>query len=292
MVVYSIKDLEKLSGVKAHTLRIWEKRYEIIKPKRTETNIRYYLDDDVQKILNIALLNKRGYRISNISKMTLDEIQAKVAELSEVDAQFEDQVDGLILSMLELNESKFNRIINHNIAQRGFEEAMEVVIYPLLDKLSMMWIAGSVKSVHETFVSSIIRRKMIVNIDQIKTQRERNEKVIIYLPEAETHELSLLYLHFVLKKNGFRVLNLGIHTPLIDVLEGQMIFEASYVFTIFNDSFNDTPLQPYIDQMISNLDNVQIIISGYQTIVQNISLHERITPLHGLKDIKTFLSQM
>ena len=203
MVVYSIKDLEKLSGVKAHTLRIWEKRYGIIEPKRTDTNIRYYLDEDVQKILNIALLNKKGYKISKISKMTVAEIKAKVAEISEVDAQFEDQVDGLILSMLELDEAKFNRIIDHNIEQRGFEEAMEVVIYPLLDKLSMMWIAGSVKSVHENFVSSIIRRKMIVCIDKLSNKVKRSDKIMIYLPEGETHELSLLYLHFVLKKRGF-----------------------------------------------------------------------------------------
>lgn len=292
MIVYSIKDLEKLSGVKAHTLRIWEKRYGIIEPKRTETNIRYYLDEDVQKILNIALLNKKGYKISKISKMTTDEIKTKVAEISEVDAQFEDQVDGLILSMLELDEAKFNRIIDHNIEQRGFEEAMEVVIYPLLDKLSMMWIAGSVKSVHENFVSAIIRRKMIVCIDQLSSKVQRSDKIIIYLPEGETHELSLLYLHFVLKKRGFEVLNLGTHVPLIDVVEGHLIFKASYIFTIFNDSFSETPLQPYLDQMKNNLGSAKIIISGYQTISQNLTLNNQITVLHGLKEIRSFLANM
>lgn len=292
MVVYSIKDIEKLSGVKTHTLRVWEKRYGIIEPKRTDTNIRYYLDDDVQKILNIALLKKKGYRISTISKMSMEEVRAKVAELSDVDVEFEDQVDGLILSMLELDESKFSRIINHNIDQRGFEEAMEVVIYPLLDKLSMMWIAGSVKSVHETFVSSIIRRKMIVSIDALKPDLQRDERVIVYLPEGETHELSLLYLHYVLKKNGFSTLNLGGAVPLIDLLEGQAIFKSQYIFTIFNDSFSEAPLQPYVDQLAKNIKEAKIIISGYQTIKQKLSLPPRVTVLHSLRDIKTYLDDM
>lgn len=292
MVVYSIKDIEKLSGVKSHTLRVWEKRYGIIKPKRTATNIRYYLDEDVQKILNIALLKKKGFRISVISKMTKEELRSKVAELTEVDTQFEDQVDGLILSMLDLDESKFSRIINHNVSQRGFEEAMEVVIYPLLDKLSMMWIAGSVKSVHETFVSNIIRRKMIVSIDQLTPEIERSERVLTYLPEGETHELTLLYLHYVLKKNGFKVLNLGGHIPLIDLLEAQYIFKPNYIFTIFNDSFSEAPLQPYIDQLSRNMEDTKIIISGYQTIKQKLSLPSAVTVLQSLKEIKSYLDKM
>ncbi len=292
MVVYSIKDIEKLSGVKSHTLRVWEKRYGIIKPSRTPTNIRYYLDADVQKILNIALLKKKGFRISVISKMSSEELRSKVAELTEVDTQFEDQVDGLILSMLELDESKFSRIINHNVNQRGFEEAMDVVIYPLLDKLSMMWIAGSVKSVHETFVSNIIRRMMIVSIDQLTPKVERTERVLTYLPEGESHELTLLYLHYVLKKNGFKVLNLGGKVPLIDLLEGQYIFKSDYIFTIFNDSFSDAPLQPYIDQLDRNIDDTKIIISGYQTIKQKLSLPSSVTVLQSLKEIKSYLDEM
>lgn len=292
MVVYSIRDIEKLSGVKSHTLRVWEKRYGVIKPKRTSTNIRYYVDEDVQKILNIALLKKKGYRISIISEMSTEELRAKVAELTEVDMQFEDQVDGLILSMLDLDEAKFSRIINHNVQQRGFEEAMDVVIYPLLDKLSMMWIAGSVKSVHETFVSSIIRRKMVVSVDQLKPTKERSERVIIYLPEGETHELTLLYLHYILKKNGYKILNLGGQIPLIDLLEGQQIFKANKIFTIFNDSFSEAPLQPYIDHLTKNLDRVEIIISGYQTTKQNLTLPPTVSVLQSLREIKKYLESM
>jgi len=169
MVAYSIKDLENLSGVKAHTLRIWEKRYGIIQPRRTETNIRYYKDADLQKILNITLLNRKGYKISKIAEMTADQIRQIVAELTEVGIAFEDQIDAMMLSMFELDETKFNIILDHQIQSKGFEETMHHVVYPLLDKLSMMWVAGSVKGVHENFVSNIIRKKTIVEIDKLSS---------------------------------------------------------------------------------------------------------------------------
>ena len=161
MIAYSIKDLESLSGVKAHTLRIWEKRYGIIQPNRTETNIRYYKDEDLQKILNISLLNRLGFKISKIATMQADQIRQKVAEINEVGSIFEDQLDAMMLSMFELDETKFNLLLDHQISSKGFEETMNTVVYPLLDKLSTMWLAGSVKAVHENFVNNIIRRKTI-----------------------------------------------------------------------------------------------------------------------------------
>ena len=131
MVAYSIKDLESLSGVKAHTLRIWEKRYGIIKPSRTDTNIRYYMDGDLQKILNITVLNRKGYKISKIAGMPNDEIRQKVAELNDVGVVFEDQLDAMMLSMFELDETKFNIILDHQISSKGFEETMNDIVYPL-----------------------------------------------------------------------------------------------------------------------------------------------------------------
>ncbi|MEL6124360.1 MAG: MerR family transcriptional regulator, partial [Bacteroidota bacterium] len=130
MVIYSIKDLEKLSGVKAHTLRIWERRYEILKPKRTPTNIRYYMDEDLKHILNVALLNRNGFKISKIAKMGAEEIQKHVAEITDIDESFEGQLDTLTISLLELDEEKFVKLLNKNIEQHGFKEAMLDVIYP------------------------------------------------------------------------------------------------------------------------------------------------------------------
>lgn len=290
MVGYSIKDLENLSGLKAHTLRIWEKRYGIINPRRTETNIRYYEDEDLQKVLNISLLNRKGYKISKIAGMSGEELKKKVAELTEVGSEFQDQLDSMMMSVFDLNESKFNIILDHQIQANGFEHTMNDIVYPLLDKLSTMWIAGSIKGVHESFVINIIKRKIIVAIDKLrKTETKPDFRFLIYLPENESHELSLLFLHFILKKYGAEVLNLGSNVSLIDVLEAQAIFNASHIFTIFNDSFSESPLQPYLNQLAQNCPDTHVLISGFQTVNQHLDLSANIQIVPSIDKLKAIL---
>ncbi|MDF1695213.1 MAG: MerR family transcriptional regulator [Saprospiraceae bacterium] len=292
MAVYSINDVEKLCGIKAHTIRIWEKRYAIIQPRRTDTNIRYYLDEDLQKILNISLLNRNGYKISKIAKLSEGEIKNIVSELSDVTLESEDNLDALMHAMLELDEFKFNKILDHNIDSKGFEVTMDEIVYPMMEKLSMMWIAGSIKGVHENFVANVIRRKTIVAIDQIESDyNPEGLRFLIYLPENETHELSLLFLHFLLKDSGINVINLGAGIPLIDVLEGQNICKADYIFTIFNDSFSESPLQPYLNELSKHLEGTTILISGYQTAIQNISPPYNVHVLKSLSDVKSFVQE-
>ena len=176
MAIYSIKDLEKLSGIKAHTLRMWEHRYKIIEPQRTETNIRYYLDEDLKFILNVALLNKNGIKISKISKMSKEEIAQKVAAISEINFEYGTQLDALTISMIEMDEFKFDRIISTNIQQLGFERTMLEIIYPFLDKLSLLWLTGSINPVQENFMSYLIRQKLIVAIDNESLPNSRKRQ--------------------------------------------------------------------------------------------------------------------
>ena len=174
MAVYSIKDLEKLCGIKAHTIRIWEQRYGLIKPKRTKTNIRYYMDADLKLLLNIALLNRNGTKISKIASMSEMEIAEKVATISEIDFEGGAQLDALTLSMIEMDEVKFDRILTTNIRQLGFEKTMLEVIYPFLDKLSLLWLTGSINPAQENFISNLIRQKIIVAIDNESFSVKRN----------------------------------------------------------------------------------------------------------------------
>lgn len=293
MVAYSIKDLENLSGVKAHTLRIWEKRYGIICPARTETNIRYYREQDLQKILNISLLNRHGIKISKIANLSNDELKAKVAEVVQVGSAFEDQLDSLMMAMFDLEEAKFNLILDHQIEVKGYEQTMEKVVYPLLDKLSMMWLAGSIKGVHENFVVNIIRKKTIVAIDKIKSKDFKPEaRFLIYLPENESHELSLLFLHFILASSGFKVLNLGNNVSIYDVIDGYHIFKPTYIYSIFNDSFAESPLQPYLDELIKNCPDSHLLISGFQTTSQKIKLPSKSKVFLSVSDVKEFLRSL
>lgn len=293
MAVYSIKDLEKLSGVKAHTLRIWEKRYGIINPKRTETNIRYYLDDDLKHILNITFLNRKGMKISKIASLKKEDIAHKVAEHTEVDVEFENQLDGLTLSLLELNEYQFDKIIETNIKQKGFKETMLEVIYPLLDKLSTMWMTGSINTSHERFVSNIIRRKTISAIDRLEITRDKSaKKFLIYLPEHENHELSLLFLHFLIKEKKFSVINLGLNIGLLELQDAYNISNPNYIFTIINDSFTEKPLQPYINSLEKEFNNSTILLTGIQLITQKIKTNKNGLILSSLSEVIQYLDEL
>jgi len=272
MVVYSINDIEKISGVKAHTLRIWEKRYGVIQPNRTESNIRYYLDNDLRQIMNIALLNKHGIKISKIAKMPEEDIKNKVAELSEVGGEFKHQLDSLTLSLFELDEYKFNRIVESNISQKGFETTMIEVIYPLLDKLGLMWITGSINGAHEKFVQNYIRQKLIANIDKLSLLKEEPSSFLIFLPDEEDHELTLLFAHYIIKRRGFKVINLGLNATLDNIKDACEIAKPNYIYTIINDGKTTIPIKEYVKQLFSIAPDRKILLSGLQ--IASINLEE------------------
>lgn len=286
MVVYSIKDIEKLTGVKAHTIRIWEKRYEIIVPKRTKTNIRYYLESDLKDIINIAFLNKNGYKISKIVNLKPEERKKIAAEISKIDTAFENQIDAITFSILELDEQSLSHIFDQHIKQQGFENTMVNIINPLLEKLWVMWMAGSMSGVHERFVSQLLLRKSILAINSLPPPSGTYKgKIIVYLPEDENHELSLYYLHFLLMKNNYRVINLGKGINLSNILNAYQIVKPDYIFAIINDSFENKPLQPYLET-ICNTISCDLIISGYQPLRQTIKTPTNCKLLSSIEDVQ------
>jgi MerR family transcriptional regulator, light-induced transcriptional regulator len=291
VAVYSIKDLEMLSGIKAHTLRIWEQRYHIIKPKRTPTNIRFYEDDDLRQLLNISILNKNGYKISRIAAMKAAEINEAVNRLSA--GTFEDavQIDALTISMMELDEAKFETILASNIRALGFERTMLEVIYPFLDKLSLLWLTGSIHPVQESFISNLVRQKLIAAMDALSVTVNPTHAFILYLPEGETQELSLLFLHYLIKKRGYRVLYLGQNTSLADLAEACAIFPCDYVLTIISETFTRQSVQQYLDDLRKVCPQKNILLTGYQILVQGVGSGDRVRVLRDLQDIMFFLEQ-
>lgn len=290
MVVYSIKDVEKLTGVKAHTIRIWEKRYNIIEPKRTEKNIRYYLDDDLKQILNIALLNRHGIKISKISDMNNAEILRRVAEIADIDESFEGQLDTLTISLIDLDEEKFLKIFNKNLQERGFVETMLEVIYPLLDKLAMMWITGSIKSIHEKFVSNLIKRKSIVYIDGLKSTRQ--ETFLIYLPEGEMNELSLLFLNYLISSHGFKVINAGVDVSIEDLIETKGVRVPEYIMTIVNDSLSGQQLETYIDHICNEFPDSEVVLSGIQVETMSPDYNGRVNIVKSSEETMVYLDKL
>lgn len=293
MAIYSIRDLEKLSGVKAHTIRIWEQRYGVIAPKRTNTNIRYYQDEDLKFLLNVALLNKNGFKISKIAKMSRREVAERVAAIAEINFDFGTQLDALTISMIEMDEQKFDRIISTNIHQLGFERTMLEVIYPFLDKLGVLWLTGSINPVQENFISYLIRQKIIVAIDKEPiAQSRQTRKFIIYLPEGEKQELTLLFIHYILKSRRNQVLYLGQDISLTDLRDAYKIHKPDFIFTMISETFAKEPVQRYVDKLAEAFPECQILLSGYQVVAQKVNTGHNTRILRSLDHALEFLESL
>ncbi len=236
MAVYSITDLEKLTGIKAHTIRIWEKRFNFVQPKRTPTNIRYYDDLDLKKVAGIALLHNKGYKISNICNLDISELEDLVAIHSDVSHFNADSLDALTLSILYLDESKFIHIINKHVEMNGFNVAFNELILPLLDKLNDMWLSGSIRKAHEEFALQIIKRKIIQQINRLENCPKNNpNRFLLVMPGQENQQLSRLFIEYMLAQNGISGLYLSNDADLKDVLEAVDIYKANYLITFVNE---------------------------------------------------------
>ncbi|HEU5145214.1 MAG TPA: MerR family transcriptional regulator, partial [Chryseosolibacter sp.] len=202
MAKYSIKELEHLSGIKAHTIRIWEKRYSLIRPQRTETNIRFYADNDLKKIINVSLLNAHGFKISKIAEMSDREIAQQVLKLSETDNNHSIHINQLVAAMVHLDEEKFESTLSGFFMRYNFEQTLTQIVYPFLEKTGILWQTGNVSPAQEHFISNLIRQKVIVGIDGLPLKAGSRKTALLFLPEHELHEIGLLFCHYLLRKAG------------------------------------------------------------------------------------------
>ena len=219
MAVYSIKELENLSGIKAHTIRIWEKRFSLIEPHRTNTNIRYYTDNELKKILNVAVLNRHGIKISNIARLNDLELKEEIIRVSGTSHSSDTIVDSMVMSMIDLDEYKLEALIAKSIRKIGFKSTVTEVLYPFLQKVGILWLSGDVYPAQEHFVSYLIRQKIIAATDGLSnTFNPNGKKFLLLLPEGEWHEIALLIAHYLIKEANHEVIYLGQSVPYSDVL--------------------------------------------------------------------------
>ncbi len=261
---YSIKDLEKLSGIKAHTLRVWEQRYGVLKPQRTESNIRYYSNEDLKKLLNINILNNSGLKISKIIKLSDKEISQKVIELSQVNTAINAQVDALMLAMIEMDELRFEQVVTSSIVQIGFENTISKIVFPFLKKIGVMWQTGAVNPAQEHFISNLIRQKVIVGIDRLPYPSSKiAPRYMFFLPEGELHELSLLLYCYMAKARGAHTIYLGQSVPLDDIQKVYNVRKPQFIVSVFTFSFQ-IETEEYIKQLSKVLSESTVLLSGFQ----------------------------
>lgn len=285
---YNINDLEKLTGIKAHTIRIWEKRYNLLEPKRTETNIRYYTSNDLKKLLNISILNKNGIKISRISEFKEDEINEKVIEYTTRNGDVEDQVQALIMAMFHLNLQKFEKLLTVSYINRGFERTYNDILSPFLTKVGLLWQTGTISPVQEHFAAHIIRRKLLVAIDGLLASfNDKSKSYILFLPEGEQHEISMLYAYYLLKKNSQQVTYLGTSVPFKSIDELNTFHKADYLVTSFTSAYSMDRVSEYIKILSERFPDQKIITFGPQMTTYNKELPKNTSKVTSIDEFLT-----
>lgn len=262
--IYSIKDLEVMSGIKAHTIRIWEKRYNLLEPDRTDTNIRLYSDADLRKLLNVSFLVNRGYKISKVSTWDDEKISAEILKQQHENADITTYLERMTVYMVNFDGHSFTNITDEIIKRFGFDEAINKVFFPFFEKIGIFWQVGSIFPAQEHYISNLFRQKLIVEIDKLGTTPSDADIMLFYLHENEMHELSLLYYSYLARKKGYQVYYLGQNVPLEDLSRIGIIKSIKFVFTAFINSIETEELENYLVEINKLFDGRKILITGRQ----------------------------
>ncbi|MFM6926653.1 MAG: MerR family transcriptional regulator [Ferruginibacter sp.] len=289
---FTIKDLENLSGIKAHTIRIWEQRYSFLKPNRTDTNIRFYSNDELKKLLNVALLNKFGFKISHIDKMNQAEINEKILSLNQMEALQERIVNTLIQNMIDLDIEGFEEVLGDFIAAKGIEKAISQIIFPFLEKIGILWLTNHINPGQEHLVTNIIRQKLIVGIEGIRTTVKINKSVLLFLPETEYHELSLLFMNYMLRNKGVSTIYLGCSIPLKDVEYLVNLKKPDYIYTHLTTVGQKFNFDKFITNLSKSFPKTPVIISGQLTNTYEKKILPPINFKKSYAEVMEFLAEL
>lgn len=292
---FTIKNLEHLSGIKAHTIRIWEKRYNLFEPQRTDTNIRMYDLENLQKLLNVTLLYNNGYKISKIARLTADEVTTNVHNLT-VNKNADDWSIGLFkLAMINFDQRLFTKTFNELLEQFSFREIFKNVFIPLMNELGVLWQTNSISPSHEHFITSLVKQKIHAMCEELQTQdtKRNDRRFVLYLPDNEIHELGLLYLQYEVLNNGFQCVFLGQSVPieslknLVDI--GEPITFLSYFTIEPTQEKIDEYLNIFSEKIIENIE-CDLWILGYQIQFIKGELPSKVRSFKSIDEVIDMLS--
>lgn len=292
MNAFTIKDLENLSGIKAHTIRIWEQRYSFIKPQRTGTNIRYYSNEELKTILNISLLNKNGYKISHINKMQQEEIREKIITLNSTEAQQERIINEMIQFMVDLDIDKFEDLIDGYIQAKGIDKTITQIIFPYLERIGILWLTNHIYPAQEHLVTNVIRQKLIMGIERVKTHLETNKSILLFLPEGEHHELGLLYMYYLLKNRGVKTLYLGANVPIKDIEFVCNLKKPDYLYTHLTSVASNFNLEKFLAQVHLRLADFTTVISGQLTQSYKKKIPPKVNFMRSLSEVMEYVGNL
>jgi len=289
---YSIKELEELSGIKAHTIRIWEKRHKIISPQRTPTNIRFYSDDDLKRIINVSLLNNNGLKISKIASMSLLEINSKILEISENEPASDNYIDQLVIAMVDMDEESFEKILATVTSRFSFERTVTQVAYPFMEKIGILWQTGSITPAHEHFISNLIRQKLITYIAALPIPPKTARKAILFLPEGELHEIGLLFFHYLTRSKGFKTFYLGQSLPHEDLKTIYRIHQPQVLITSLISCPPAARLEKYLRTLSADFPDATILASGLLLRTTAFLIPKNVKPFYKATELPPLLDSI
>lgn len=287
---YSIRDLEKLSGIKAHTIRIWELRHGLLNPSRTDTNIRHYSNDDLRKLLNVASLINMGMKISNISNLTEKQIQYEIAKAQDNDSATEIYLpsaqNALMVALFEYDEESFNKAFSLAVLKFGFADALFKVLYPVLNKIGMLCSSGEIVPAQEHFVSNLVKQKIFSATDSLLLNSDKKETFILFLPENELHEIGLLLTNYLLRSMGKHTIYLGQSVPLENVITTFKTTKAKNLVLFIITPTHEKEIFSYLKNLSSSCKNAKIYLCGNSKVLSKLKPTSNVTYLKTPEDLK------
>ncbi len=286
---FSIKDLENLTGIKAHTIRIWEKRYNLLEPKRTETNIRYYDLANFQKLLNVSYLNNNGYKISKIATIDSQKIPQLVREIATESNMESHAINAFKLSMLNFDQSLFYKTYDSLLNEKAFQDIFYNILIPFLKEIGLLWQTDTITPAHEHFVSTLIRQKILVNTEKIqaKQMHTSNKTFVLYLPDNEIHELGLMFINYEIIRHGYRSIFLGPSVPIQSLRDIKNYYDEIIFVSYFTVKPVKENLLSYIeefdDALLKNSNTSFWVLGKMLDGIDKMQLPEHIKPFDSIK---------
>ncbi|MBM3160000.1 MAG: MerR family transcriptional regulator [Bacteroidetes bacterium] len=278
MADYKIRDVEILTGIKAHTLRIWEKRYGLLVPDRTDTQIRTYSDEELSFLLNISLLNKHGIKISKIAALSKNDIAEKVWDLHSVSV-LDTSGEQFVLALIEMDERMFTHTLQALIDEIGLEKAFTNHLVPFMERIGVMFLVGSINPAQEHFMSNVIRQKVITEIDNLPIPVVDDQPILLFLPEHEWHELGLLFYQYLLRKNGFSTFYLGQSLPYDSLIQSIKLLNPRAVISSWLTAVEEAFILNYFEKLQKDAPDVLICAGGAQMKTHLDKLPRGIKPI-------------
>lgn len=283
MTLYSIKDLEYLSGIKAHTIRIWEKRFRLLDPNRSNTNIRSYSDDDVRRILNVAMLVKNGYKISAVALFDEAKLQSEVLRINHNLTDPKKNIDQLLFQTVNLDTFGFEQLLDEIISEYGFSKTIQQVIFPFFERIGILWQTGSIFTAHEHFISNLIRNRLIRETGKL-VSHESAKTILFFLRENEWHEIGLLYSNYLAAEAGLRCVYLGQSLPFGDLANLLINIEFDFVCTSFISAIEKPEFEQYLANLSLVFNKNKILIAGRQVAIHKPKLPPNVVVIKNSND--------